>query len=280
MSNKTVHPALSVFAPDLFRGRTALVTGGGRGIGRAIALAFARLGANVVIAARTPEPLTSTAQEIEALGSVCLAVPTNIREIDQVERLVAQTLERFGAIDFLVNNAGGQFPARPLDISDRGWRAVIDLNLNGTWNMLSRVGRHMLDRGFGAAVNIVHIYSFERGAPAFAHSGAARAGVVNLTRTLAYYWARRGVTVNAIAPGTVSTRGLREEEFSRAEVSDYESLAVRDIPAHRLADPEEVAAAVLFLCSPAARYINGAVLVVDGALSLDNWTPMWDPETF
>lgn len=275
-----LHPALQIFTPGLFRGRTALVTGGGRGIGRAIALAFARLGANVVIAGRTAAALEFTAREITELGAACLAVPTNIREIDQVERLVAQSLERFGAIDFLINNAGGQFPARPFDISDRGWRAVVDLNLNGTWNMLHRVGRHMIARGFGAAVNIVHIYSFSRGAPAFAHSGAARAGVVNLTRTLAYYWARRGVTINALAPGTVSTRGLREEEFSRAEVSDYEALAVRDIPAHRLADPEEIAAAALFLCSPAARYINGAVLVVDGALSLDNWTPMWDPETF
>ncbi|GIW45073.1 MAG: short-chain dehydrogenase [Candidatus Binatia bacterium] len=280
MSKAELHPALTVFAPDLFRGRTALVTGGGRGIGRAIALAFARLGANVIVAARTPDLLEQTARDIAELGAEALAVPTNIREVNQVENLVARSLQRFGAIDFLVNNAGGQFPARPLDISDRGWRAVVDLNLNGTWNMLNRVGRHMIERGFGAVVNIVHIYSFERGAPAFAHSGAARAGVVNLTRTLAYYWARRGVTVNALAPGTVSTRGLREEEFSRAEVSDYEALAVRDIPAHRLADPEEIAAAVVFLCSPAARYINGAVLVVDGALSLDNWTPMWDPEAF
>lgn len=255
------------------------MTGGGKGIGRAISLAFARLGANLILAARTPEPLEQTARDVAACGAECLVVPTNIREIAQVEQLVARSLERFGAIDFLVNNAGGQFPARPLDITDRGWRAVIDLNLNGTWNMLSRVGRHMVERQFGAVVNIVHIYSFERGAPAFAHSGAARAGVVNLTRSLAYYWARHGVTINALAPGTVSTRGLREEEFSRAEVSDYEALAVRDIPAHRLADPEEIAAAVLFLCSPAARYINGAVLVVDGALSLDNWTPMWDPET-
>jgi NAD(P)-dependent dehydrogenase (short-subunit alcohol dehydrogenase family) len=269
-----------VFAPNLFRGQTALVTGGGRGIGRAIALGFAKYGANLVIAGRNAERLAAAQAEIESLGVSCLAVPTNIREVDQVERLVAAARERFGAIDFLINNAGGQFPARPHDISDRGWRAVVDLNLNGTWNMISRVAPHMLERRQGAVVNIVHIYSFERGAPAFAHSGAARAGVVNLTRSLAYYWARRGVTVNALAPGSVSTRGLREEEFSRAEVSDYESLAVQDIPAHRLAEPEEIAAAVLFLCSPAARYINGAVLVVDGALSLGNWTPLFDPETF
>jgi len=269
---------LSVFATDLFKGKTALVTGGGRGIGRAIALAFARLGANVVIASRKPENLDPTAAEITALGAQCLAVPTNIRETDQVDALVAQSLERFGAIDCLVNNAGGQFPARPSDISDNGWRAVVDLNLNGTWNMCSRVGPHMLQRRAGAVVNIVHIYSFDRGSPAFAHSGAARAGVVNLTKSLAYYWARHGVTINALAPGTVSTRGVREEEFSHAEQSDYESIVTKDIPTHRLAEPDEVAAIVLFLCSPAARYINGASIIADGALVLDNWTPMLDPE--
>jgi NAD(P)-dependent dehydrogenase (short-subunit alcohol dehydrogenase family) len=269
---------LGIFAPDLFRGKTALVTGGGRGIGRAIALSFARFGANVVMASRNPENLAPTAAEIDTLGAQCLAVPTNIRETEQVDSLVQQTLERFGAIDLLVNNAGGQFPARPSDISDRGWRAVIDLNLNGTWNMCSRVGAHMLERRSGAVVNIVHIYSFERGASSFAHSGAARAGVVSLTKSLAYYWARHGVTINALAPGSVSTAGLREEEYSRAEQNDYESLQKGDIPAHRLAEPDEIAAIVLFLCSPAARYINGATLVADGALSLGNWTPLFDPE--
>jgi len=269
---------VGVFAPDLFRGRTALVTGGGRGIGKAIAMAFARLGANIVIASRNRENLDPTAAELEAMGVPCLAVPMSIREVDQVEALVQQSIARFGAIDICINNAGGQFPARPLDISDRGWRAVVDLNLNGTWNMCSRVGRHMLERGSGAVVNIVHIYSLERGSPAFAHSGAARAGVINLTKSLAYYWARRGVTINALAPGTVSTRGVREEEFSAAEQSDYESIAIKDIPAHRLAEPDEIAAMTLFLCSPAARYVNGATIVADGALSLASWTDMLDPE--
>ncbi len=269
---------LDVFSPDLFLGRTALVTGGGRGIGKQIALAFARFGANVAVASRKVENLHTTAQEIAAIGGQCLAVPTNIRDTDQVDALVGQVCERFGAIDFLVNNAGGQFPARPGDISDRGWRAVVDLNLNGTWNMCSRVGARMVQRGFGSIVNIVHIYSFNRGAASFAHSGAARAGVVNLTKSLAYYWARHGVTVNALAPGTVSTAGVREEEFSRAQQRDYEALAVQDIPAHRLAEPDEIAAITLFLCSPAARYINGATIVADGALFLSRWTDMWDPE--
>jgi NAD(P)-dependent dehydrogenase (short-subunit alcohol dehydrogenase family) len=269
---------LAIFSPNLFRGRTALVTGGGRGIGRAIALGFARFGANVVIAARNAENLARTAGEIEALGVAGLAVPTNIRETAEVETLLAKSVEKFGGVDFLVNNAGGQFPAKPQDISDRGWRAVVDLNLHGTWNMCSRFGRHMLERGSGAVVNIVHIYSYERGAAAFAHSGAARAGVVSLTRSLAFYWARRGVTVNALAPGTVSTQGVREEEFARAAQADYEALAVRDIPAGRLAEPEEIAAVALFLCSPGGRYVNGASIVVDGALSLSNWTPMFDPD--
>ena len=270
--------ALAVFAPDLFRGKTALVTGGGRGIGRAIALGFARYGANVVIASRNAANLEPTAREIRALGVECLAVPMSIREPEQVDALAAQTLERFGAIDCLVNNAGGQFPARPSQISDRGWRAVIDLNLNGTWNMCSRIGPHMLARRSGAVVNIVHVYSFDRGSPSFAHSGAARAGVVSLTRSLAYYWGRHGVTVNALAPGTVATAGVREEEFSHAEHADYEAVAIRDVPAGRLADADEIAAVTLFLCSPAARYVNGAALVADGALYLDSWTPMLDPQ--
>jgi NAD(P)-dependent dehydrogenase (short-subunit alcohol dehydrogenase family) len=130
----------------------------------------------------------------------------------------------------------------------------------------------------GRIVNIVHIFSMDRGAPPFAHSGAARAGVVNLTRTLAYYWARKGVTVNALAPGSIDTQGLREEEYAKSDQSDYADQALRDIPAGRLGQPVEVAAQCIFLCSAAAAYINGALLVADGALSLDRWTPMLDPE--
>jgi NAD(P)-dependent dehydrogenase (short-subunit alcohol dehydrogenase family) len=269
---------LATFAPGLFRGKTALVTGGGRGIGREIALGFARLGANVVIASRNAENLEPTAEDIRGLGVECLSVAMSVRDVAAVDDLVARSIERFGSIDCLVNNAGGQFPARPSQISDNGWRAVVDLNLNGTWNMCTRVGKHMLERRSGAVVNIVHIYSFERGAPAFAHSGAARAGVVSMTRTLAYFWARHGVTINALAPGTIGTRGLREEEFRPAEVEDYEQLAVQDIPAHRLGTATEVAAVTLFLCSPAARYVNGASLIADGALYTGNWTPLLDPE--
>lgn len=269
---------LGIFSPGLFQGNTVLVTGGGRGIGKQIALAFAGLGANVVIASRNPENLDPAAEEIEATGAACLAVPTNIREVDEVESLIEKALARFGAIDFLVNNAGGQFPARPTDISDRGWRAVVDLNLNGTWNMCSRVGPHMIERGSGCIVNVVHIYSFERGAPPFVHSGAARAGVVNMTQSLAGHWARHGVTVNALAPGFVDTTGLQEEVLGPSDHDDHKALVEQDVPAQRLAGPDEVASIVVFLCSPGARYINGATIVADGALYMSNWTPWWESD--
>jgi NAD(P)-dependent dehydrogenase (short-subunit alcohol dehydrogenase family) len=269
---------LSTFAPNLFEGRTAIVTGGGRGIGREIALAFAGLGADLIIASRSADNVNATARDIEALGRGCLAQVTNVRKPEEVDALVAAAIARFGKIDFLINNAGGQFPARPFDISDNGWRSVVDLNLNGTWNVTSRVGKHMVERGFGAIVSIVHIYSFDRGAPPFVHSGAARAGVVSMTRSLAYYWARKGVTVNALAPGTVATAGVREEEFAYSDIENYEAVAVKDIPAHRLGETSEVAGICAFLCSPAARYINGASIIADGAYYMDNWTPMLDPE--
>jgi hypothetical protein len=154
----------AAFADGLFEGRTAVVTGGGRGIGRAIAVGFARLGANVVIASNAPAELDDAAVEIEALGAECLKVEVNIRDVDSVDAFRDATIERFGAVDYLVNNAGGQFQAHPLDISDNGWRAVIDLNLNGTWNVCSRFMRHMMERRTGSIVNVAHVFSFERGA--------------------------------------------------------------------------------------------------------------------
>ena len=264
MSESQFDPRAS-FAPGLFAGRTAVVTGGGRGIGRAIALGFARLGANVVIASNAPEELEQVAEEIGALGVECLQVDVNIRDVASVDAFRDATLERFGAVDYLVNNAGGQFQAHPFNISDNGWRAVIDLNLNGTWNVCSRFMRHMMERQSGSIVNLAHVFSFERGAPMFAHSGAARAGVVNLTRSLAPYLEQRNVTINVLAPGTTispeaaANYGMTVDEW-RAQPSRA-----------RYADPEDMAAIVLFMCSPAARMLNGAVIVADAASTQFNW---------
>lgn len=274
------HAALATFASDLFEGCTALITGGGRGIGRRTALAFGNLGANIVIGSRNPDNLDAAALEMLELGIDCLAIPTNIRETEDVDRLLAIALERFGGIDFLVNNAGGQFPAPPGAISDGGWRAVIDLNLNGTWNVCSRTIPHMIDRGSGSIVNIVHNYALDRGAPPFAHSGAARAGVVNLTKTLAVYLARHAITVNALAPGAVSTQGFREEELARLneDIEAQEARTLQDIPAGRVCDPDEIAASIVFLCSPAARYISGTTVIADGGLQLGNWNAILDEQ--
>jgi NAD(P)-dependent dehydrogenase (short-subunit alcohol dehydrogenase family) len=264
---------LDTFAPGLFAGRVALVTGGGSGIGRTTALAFARYGADVVVAGRTESTLGDTATATRDLGVRCLPVVTNIRDTDAVDALRDAAYETFGRVDFLVNNAGGQFPALPSQISDNGWRSVVDLNLHGTWNMVSRFMGPMTEAGYGSIVNVVHIFSFDRGAPWFVHSGAARAGVVSMTRTMAPYLGYHGVTINALAPGTVGTAGMHENEVGRLGY-DEEAWAVKTdevAPMRRMGTPEEVAGIILFLCSPTARFVNGAAIVADGAESQSNW---------
>ncbi len=269
---------LDSFAPDLFAGRVALITGAGSGIGKCAALAFARYGAEVIVAGRTRETLEATATEVASLGRQCLVVPTNIREPAEVDALREQAYDRFGHVDFLVNNAGGQFPALPSQISDNGWRSVVDLNLNGTWNMISRFMEPMTAAGGGAIVNVVHIFSFDRGAPWFVHSGAARAGVVSLTRSMAPYLGYHGVTINALAPGTVATPGMHENEVGQLGF-DEEAWAVQAEaigPMRRMGTAEEMAAIILFLCSPGARFINGAAIVADGSESQSNWPQFFD----
>jgi NAD(P)-dependent dehydrogenase (short-subunit alcohol dehydrogenase family) len=266
-------PAVSVFAGSLFADEVAVVTGGGTGLGREVAHALAGLGARVVVAGRTAERLEQTVASIAAAGGHCLAVPTNIREPDQVEALRDTVYARFGRVDFLINNAGGQFPSLPSDVSDNGWRAVVDLNLNGTWNMTSRFMGPMAAAGTGAIVNVVHTFSFDRGAPMFVHSGAARAGVVSMVKTLAPYLMRRGVTINAFAPGVFSTPGLVASELApvgRTQAGFTEELLAEGTTV-RLGTVDEMAAVVLFLCSPAARYVCGATIIADGASMQTNW---------
>jgi NAD(P)-dependent dehydrogenase (short-subunit alcohol dehydrogenase family) len=269
-------PAVSVFTAGLFEGTVAVVTGGGSGLGREVAHAFARLGADVVIAGRTLGRLMEVA---DSIGN-CLAVPTNIRDPAQVDALRDTVYDRYGRADFLVNNAGGQFPGLPSSISDNGWRAVVDLNLNGTWNVTSRFMGPMADAGSGAIVNVVHTFSLERGAPMFVHSGAARAGVVNMVKTLAPYLMRRGVTINAFAPGVFSTPGMIESELAtvgRTEGGFTDELVAEGTTV-RLGTVDEMAAMILYLCSPAARYVCGATIVADGASMQTNWVNFFPEE--
>jgi citronellol/citronellal dehydrogenase len=253
----------SVFRPGLFAGQTVIVSGGGTGIGRAIAGELAALGARVVICSRSMEHLEPARAEIAAAGGAVEALACNIRDPEAVERCFVEVTQRCGRIHALVNNGGGQFLSPAEAITPKGWHAVVETNLTGTFYMAQAAFKHgMRDHG-GAIVNIV--MENWRGYPGMAHSGAARAGVINLTQTLALEWAPYAVRLNAVAPGTINSSGLAHYPPEvRAGVAEM----ARQTPAGRMGTESEVAAAVVFLLSPAAAYISGATLKVDGASSL------------
>ncbi len=253
----------SIFRSDLFEGQVILVSGGGTGIGRAIALELAGLGATVVICSRSMEHLEPTRAEIEAAGGQTLALTCNIRDEEQVKATIAATLERYGRLDGLVNNGGGQFMSPAEGINAKGWHAVIETNLTGTFYMArAAMQQWMKDHG-GAIVNIVA--EMWRGFPNMSHTGAARAGVVNLTQTLALEWAQHGIRINSIAPGLINSSGLKTYP---PPVQVMLASVARDIPAQRMGTESEVSAATVFMLSPAAAFISGATLRVDGAGSL------------
>ncbi len=248
-----------VFAPGILGDRVAIVTGGGTGIGRGIAHELARAGASVTIAGRRKDPLDTVAAELTEIGAEALARPTDIRDWDQVQGLVAETVDRFGAVDILVNNAGGQFPSAFEELSPKGWNAVVDLNLNGVFNCCRAAGEPMLRQGRGKIINIITGYA-RRAAPRLAHSGAARAGVENLTRSLALEWAPHNIQVNCISP-VVRTEALARNSPPDA---DGEDALLAAIPAGRYASEHEVGWLATFLASPAGDFITGEHICMDG----------------
>jgi NAD(P)-dependent dehydrogenase (short-subunit alcohol dehydrogenase family) len=252
-----------IFLPGILKERVAIVTGGGTGIGRTIALALAELGADVVVASRDLQHLEPTADEIQALGRRALAIPTDIRIPAHVEALAEQTVAQLGKTDILINNAGGQYAGPAEELSVEGWRSVIDLNLNGTFYCSQVMARHMMRTGGGAIVNIVANFGL-RAAPGLAHAAAARAAVINLTSTLALEWAKYSIRVNAVAPGVVMTEGALSEMLISPDA--IESIE-RAIPLKRLGTPEDIAHLVIFLVSDAAAYITGETIAADGG----NW---------
>ena len=256
----------TVYRDDLFAGRTVLVSGGGTGIGRAIAVLLARLGARVVVCGRTPDKLERVAAEAAGRGLAMVPRGVNIRDPDAVRALFAAVSAEDGPLAAVVNNAGGQFPQSAIDFSVKGWNAVVDTNLNGTWYMMQAAARHWRDRGTGGAlVNVVAVV--DRGIPGIAHSIAARAGVVGASRTVAVEWAPLGIRVNCIAPGLTASEGLQV----------YPPEARREFPlANPLKRPgtlREIAEAAVFLASPASTFMSGEVMTVDGGGRL--WGELW-----
>jgi citronellol/citronellal dehydrogenase len=265
----------TVFAPGLFDDRVVLVSGAGTGIGKAIAFLFARLGARLVICGRKPDRLEDAASTLRELsGREVLAVPTSIRDPAQVGALLDAAWERFGGIDVLVNNAGGQFASMAIDFSPKGWHAVIDTNLNGTRHMMVGAARRWIAAGRGGSiVNITAVV--DRGLTGMAHTTASRAGVIQMSRVLAQEWAPHGIRVACIGPGAIESHGFnnyREENLP---------TFYRSNPMLRAGDVHDIAEAVAWLASPGGACVSGETLNVDGGMGL--WGDFWPagrPEWF
>jgi NAD(P)-dependent dehydrogenase (short-subunit alcohol dehydrogenase family) len=250
-----------VFTPDLLEGRTILVTGGGSGLGLAMAKRFAALGANVAIAGRSAERLEAAAGEIDASGERVLTHAADVRDFEQVEALVEAVVERFGGIDVLINNAAGNFLAPTEDLSPGGFNAVVQTVLYGSFYATLAAGRRMIEQGRGGSVlSIATTYAWT-GSAFVVPSAAAKAGVLAMTRSLAVEWAEYGIRCNAIAPGPFPTEGAWSALMPTPEV---EAQAKARIPVGRFGDPEELANLAAFLVSDAAPFINGECVVIDG----------------
>ena len=246
-------------SPFDIKDKVAIVTGGGTGIGRSIAMEFARAGADVVVASRKLENLEKVAAEVRNLGRRVLAIATDVRNPDDVDNMVQKTMEQFGRIDILVNNAGASFRCPLEDMSPGGWDAVIGIDLKGVFMCSRAAGKVMIQQNKGRIINISSIAGVY-GSPMMAHYGAAKAGVINFTRSLAGEWAKHNIYVNCIAPGPVLTEGYQGVRTAGG---------LGDLPPgvnalNRWGQPEEIAYAAIFLASEASSFVVGETICVDG----------------
>jgi citronellol/citronellal dehydrogenase len=258
-----------VFAQGLLDGQVCLVSGAGTGLGLACARELAALGATVIGCGRRPEPLEEMVAAIERAGGNAEGIPADIRDADAVDDLVDGVLERHGRIDFLVNNAGGQFLSPAETITPKGFRTVIELNVQGTWHVTHAVAtKAFIPQGGGKVVSMT--ISPHNGMPGMVHSGAARAAVENMMRTLSIEWSRFQIKLCAIAVGQFDTETLR----TKYPAAVSENVA-RTVPLGRLGTEEEMGWLVAFLASPAGDFFSGSVITFDGAR--DNWFGSWPP---
>ena len=247
-------------------GKTAIITGGGTGIGKSIAIEYARAGADVAICSRKMEHLEPVMKEIQKLGRRTFAEVVDVRQEEQVKGIVDRAIKEWGKLDVMVNNAGASFRAKFEDISVNGWNTVVQINLNGVFLGCKWAGRHMLERGEGVIINLSSIAGVY-GSTMMSHYGASKAAVITLTRELGMAWGRKGVRVNCIAPGPVETEGYigvlsQNQEAKKA----YDAVANR-VGMGRWGKVEEIAYPAIFLASDASTFITGQTIVIDGGPS-------------
>ena len=252
-------------SPFSLENKIAIVTGGGVGIGRSVAVEFARAGADVVVASRKLENLEPVTAEIKMLGRRSFAMAVDVRQEDAVKELVERTVRDLGRLDIMVNNAGASFRANPEDITANGWNTVVGINLNGVFFGCKWAGRQMMAQGRGVIINVSSIAG-TNGSAMMPHYGAAKAAVVNYTRSLGMAWGRKNVRVNCIAPGPIETEGymgvLTKQDPAVAKKA-YDTVASR-VGMGRWGKVEEIAYPCIFLASDASSFMTGETIIVDG----------------
>jgi NAD(P)-dependent dehydrogenase (short-subunit alcohol dehydrogenase family) len=248
------------------KGKVAIITGGSSGMGKDFALSFANQGAALMICGRSMDRLQPVVEEIRKTGGTAAAFECDVRNPDKVQEMVNTTVNTFGHLDILVNNAAGNFVCRAEDLSVNGWNAVVNIVLNGSWYCTQAVGKHMIQTGKGGCIlNIVATYAWT-GGPGVVHSAAAKAGVIAMTQTLAVEWGKYGIRVNCIAPGPIEGTGGAERLWPNESIKRH---VLSKIPLGRLGTKEEITRLALFLVSDDASYITGDVVTADGGAWLN-----------